>query len=198
MVQISCLGVVLAFHVNQVIQPLFSTNFPTTIFFSNIFLYFELNRFFLGHRLRLPFELPWINRGWTQALQGSSKVLIWISGFPWSFNKGVSPRLVWRHTNPLSSRVVTVASGFLSSWHIELWLFKLRPPPLEVRQECQDSFPDEAGKWTLISRWGSKNGALLEFWWDPQCSSRVEMGIVGNFLSCLNSVKYPFKAQEGR
>ena len=30
--------------------------------------------------------------------------------------------------------------------------FKLRPPPLEVRRECQDSFPDEAGKWTLISR----------------------------------------------
>ena len=30
--------------------------------------------------------------------------------------------------------------------------FKLRLSPLEVRQECQDSFPDKAGKWTLISR----------------------------------------------
>ena len=30
--------------------------------------------------------------------------------------------------------------------------FKLRPPPLEVRRESRDSFPDEAGKWTLISR----------------------------------------------
>ena len=29
---------------------------------------------------------------------------------------------------------------------------KLSPPPLEVRQDPQDSFPDEAGKWTLISR----------------------------------------------
>ena len=29
---------------------------------------------------------------------------------------------------------------------------KLRPPPLEVRRESQDTFPDEAGKWTLISR----------------------------------------------
>ena len=28
---------------------------------------------------------------------------------------------------------------------------KLRPPPLEVRRESQDTFPDEAGKWTLIS-----------------------------------------------
>ena len=33
-----------------------------------------------------------------------------------------------------------------------LLTFKLRPPPLEVRQECRDSFSDEAGKWTLISR----------------------------------------------
>ena len=28
---------------------------------------------------------------------------------------------------------------------------KLSPPPLQVRQECWDSFPDEAGKWTLLS-----------------------------------------------
>ena len=30
--------------------------------------------------------------------------------------------------------------------------FKLRPPPFEVRRECRDSFPSEAGKGTLISR----------------------------------------------
>ena len=29
--------------------------------------------------------------------------------------------------------------------------FQLRPPPLEVRQEPRDSFPDEAGKWILLS-----------------------------------------------
>ena len=28
---------------------------------------------------------------------------------------------------------------------------KLRPPPPEVRWESRDTFPDEAGKWTLIS-----------------------------------------------
>ena len=41
--------------------------------------------------------------------------------------------------------VVAQPLEFLSS-------FKLRLSPLEVRQECQDSVPDEAGKWTLISR----------------------------------------------
>ena len=29
---------------------------------------------------------------------------------------------------------------------------KLRLPLLEVRQKCPDSFPDEAAKWTLLSR----------------------------------------------
>ena len=39
--------------------------------------------------------------------------------------------------------------------------FTLRPPPLEVGQESQDSTPDEAGKWTLLSGLGGKTGALL-------------------------------------
>ena len=33
-------GILLVFHVNQVIQPLFSTKFPTTLFFPNLSLYF--------------------------------------------------------------------------------------------------------------------------------------------------------------
>ena len=39
-VQTPCLGTLLLFHENQVIQPLFSTNFPTTLFFPNLSLYF--------------------------------------------------------------------------------------------------------------------------------------------------------------
>ena len=33
-------GTLLVFHLNQVNQPLFSTNFPTTLFFPNLILYF--------------------------------------------------------------------------------------------------------------------------------------------------------------
>ena len=47
--------------------------------------------------------------------QVSSPVLTWISGFIWSFNRGVKPRLVWRYASPLSSRAVTGVSSFLSS-----------------------------------------------------------------------------------
>ena len=76
--------------------------------------------------------------------------------------------------------------------------FKLRPPPLEVRGEHQDCFPDEAGKGTLISRRGGKNGPLLELWQNAGCSSRVEMVMSGNILSHVKCVEDTFEAQEGR
>ena len=47
--------------------------------------------------------------------QGYSVMLTWIWEFLWSFHRGVSPRLLWSHASPLSSRTVTVVSGFLSS-----------------------------------------------------------------------------------
>ena len=47
--------------------------------------------------------------------QGSSSMLTWISVFLWSFNRGVKPLFMWRHSSPLSSRAVKVASCFLSS-----------------------------------------------------------------------------------
>ena len=40
--------------------------------------------------------------------------------------------------------------------------------------------------------------AILELFWDPRCSSRVQTGISGNFLSCLKGVKDPFLTQERR
>ena len=42
-----------------------------------------------------------------------------------------------------------------------------------------------------------ENGALLELWQETRGSSRLETGMLGNFLSCLKGVKYPFEAQEG-
>ena len=40
--------------------------------------------------------------------------------------------------------------------------------------------------------------ALLELWRDPRCYSRVQMGLSGNFLSCLKSVSDRLGLQEGR
>ena len=63
----------------------------------------------------------------------SSPVLTWISGFLWSFNRGVRPHFMWRHGTPLPSRGVKGLSGFLSSWHKNLGLF------LEVPRCCHTS-----------------------------------------------------------
>ena len=76
--------------------------------------------------------------------------------------------------------------------------FLLRVPPLEVRRECRESFPDEAGKGTLISSLGGDNGAPLQLWKDPRFFSRVETAISGNFLSFIQGVKDPFQVQERR
>ena len=38
-----------------------------------------------------------------------------VLGIPMEFPQGVMPRPGWRHASPLSSRAVTVVSGFLSS-----------------------------------------------------------------------------------
>ena len=58
--------------------------------------------------------------------------------------KGNQVYLVWTGTTR-SFGMVARPLEFLST-------FKLRVPPLEVRQERWDSFPDEAGKWALILR----------------------------------------------
>ena len=55
--QVPCLGTLLVFHINQVIQPLFSTNFPTTLFFPNLFI-FLIKQSFPRLRLHPCFEFP--------------------------------------------------------------------------------------------------------------------------------------------
>ena len=75
-------------------------------------------------------------------------------------------------------------------------------------------FPIEAGKgilirveqgetWLFLSFAGnlvflsSGNGAPLQFWREPRCSSRVKTGMLWNFLSCSKGVKDPLEVQEG-
>ena len=55
--------------------------------------------------------------------QGSSAVLTWISGFHWSWNRGLRPHLVWRPGTLLPSQGIKEVSGFLSSGHRVLGLF---------------------------------------------------------------------------
>ena len=73
---------------------------------------------------------------------------------------------------------------------------KLRLSPPEVQRDHQDSFPDEAGRRTLISG-GRRETRALDLWQDPRCSFKVETDMLGNLLSGLKGVKDPFEAQDG-
>ena len=72
--------------------------------------------------------------------------------------------------------------------------FLCRAPPLEMRRECREFFPDHAGKGSLLTRYEAEMG-LFWMWADTCASSRVETGMSGNFVSCSKRVKYPLKFQ---
>ena len=60
---------------------------------------------------------------------------------PMEFNRGVRPHLVWRHGTLLSSRAVKVVSGFLWSWHRNLWL------SIKVPQSSHNCHPFGLDTW---------------------------------------------------
>ena len=75
--------------------------------------------------------------------------------------------------------------------------FLWRAPPLEMRRERREFFPDHAGKGSLLSSSEAEKGNL----WigrDSRASSRVETGMSGNFLSCSKGVKDPLEDPEVR
>ena len=88
--------------------------------------------------LRIPLQSvlgPMSSSGLRTEPEGSYPVLTWILRFLWSFNRGVRPRLMWRHASLLSSRAGKAMSGFLLSCHKNRWL------SLEVTQGCHTCHP---------------------------------------------------------
>ena len=84
--------------------------------------------------------------------EDSSPVLTWILGYFWSLPRGVSPSLKRGHARALSSRAVAAVSRFPSRGSMEfLSPFLWRAPPLEMRRERREFFPDHAGNGSLHS-----------------------------------------------
>ena len=75
--------------------------------------------------------------------------------------------------------------------------FLWRVPPLEMRGECPEFFPDQAGKDSLISSYEAETG-LSGCRRDPRASSIVETGMSGNFLICSKGVKDLLEVPEVR
>ena len=72
-----------------------------------------------------------------------------------------------------------------------------RAPPLEMRRERREFFPDTQGKDPSSRTWRRKRGSS-GCGRDSRAFSRVETGMSRNFLSCSKGVKDPFEVPEFR
>ena len=75
-----------------------------------------------------------------------------------------------------------------------LSLFLWRAPAVEMRRECREFFPDQAGK-DPSSRARRRKRGSSGCERDSRASSRVETDMSGNFLSCRKGVKDPLDVQ---
>ena len=75
--------------------------------------------------------------------------------------------------------------------------FLLTTPPLEMRRERREFFPDEARKGSLISSYEAETGLLLMLA-GPSVFLSSGDGYVWELLELQKGVKEPFEVQEGR
>ena len=75
--------------------------------------------------------------------------------------------------------------------------FWWRAPPLEMRRERREFFPDHAGK-DPSSQARRRKRRSSGCGRDSRASSRVETGMSGNFLSCSKGVNDPLEVPEFR
>ena len=113
---------------------------------------------------------------WCESILGLKVEEVQGNRFPWN---GL------RHLEDSGNGGMTLE--FLSPF---LW----RAPPLEMRRECQEFFPEHAGK-DPSSRAMRRNRGSSGCGQDSRASSRVETGMSGYFLSCSKAVKDPWKFQ---
>ena len=73
--------------------------------------------------------------------------------------------------------------------------FLWRAPPLEMRQERREFFPNTQGK-DPSSRARRRKRGSSGCGRDSRASSRVETGMSGIFLSCSKGVKYPLEVPD--
>ena len=103
--------------------------------------------------------------------------------------QGIQVSLEWTETSGDSGNGGTTLEFLL--------LFLWRAPPLEMRWERREFFPDHQRKdqSSRAMRWKQGSSGCER---DSSSSSRVETGMSGNFLSCSKGVKDPLEVPEVR
>ena len=141
----------------------------------------------------LPFEWIKVSVAFPRGFPtGLSHVPPWcesILGLKVEAVQGKQDSLEWTETSGDSGNGGTTLE-FLSPF---LW----RAPPLEMRRERRDFFPDHAGKYPFSRAMRRKRGSS-GCGRDSRASSRVETFTSGNFLSCSKGVKDPLEVPEVR
>ena len=99
----------------------------------------------------------------------------------------------------VSLELTETSGGLWEWWHDLEFLspFLFRAPPLEMRQERREFFPDTQEKDPSSRATRRKHGSS-ECGLGSRASSRVETGMSGNFLSCSKGVKDPLEVPEVR
>ena len=130
--------------------------------------------------------------------------------FPRGFHTGLSLMPPWSESI-LGLKVETVpgkqvslewtetSGGLWEWWHdpgVPL-AFPVEGPPLEMRWECWEFFPDHAGKGYSSRAMRQKRGSS-GCGRDSCYSSQVETGMSRYFLSCSKGVKDPLEVPEVR
>ena len=75
--------------------------------------------------------------------------------------------------------------------------FLWRAPPLELRRDRREFFPDQAGKGSFLSSYKEETGSS-RCGQDPRASSRIETRMSGKFLCCSKVTKDPLDTPEVR
>ena len=79
-----------------------------------------------------------------------------------------------------------------SSFRLFLW----RAPPLEMRRERREFFPDHAGKGSLLSSYEAETG-LLWMWAGLSCFVSSGDGYIGELLELQQECEGPFGSSRG-
>ena len=142
--------------------------------------------------------------------RGSRDLWLYLEAFPRCFPTRLSHVPPWCdsilglkveavHGKQVSLEWTETSGGHREWWHDLEFLSPLlfRAPPLEMRRERREFFPDTQGK-DPSSRARRRKRGSSEYGLGSRASSRVETGMSGNFLSCSKGVKDPFEVPEFR
>ena len=141
--------------------------------------------------------------------RGSKHLSLSLEAFPPGFTTGLSHVPPWCESilglkveavqgKQVSLEWIEISGGLREWWTTLEFLstFLWRAPPLEMRREHREFFPDRAGKGSLLSNLEAETG-LLWMWPGLSCFLSSGDGYVGEILELQQGCEGPFESSRG-